>query len=624
MHVHLEDFVPFVSWIRGYGRRFIKADLFAGLTVAVVAVPQSMAYALIAGLPVQYGLYASIVPTIVGCLWGSSAHLITGPTTAVSLVVFSSLSPLAQPDTALYLEFAFFLALMVGVLQITMGLARLGALLNFVSHSVLLGFTAGAAVLIAFKQIPGLLGIQIEKSSVFYEHLFNIVTHLHQSEIITFMLGVATILVILTVKRIRPNWPGTLIAMVLVGTIVAVFDLDRKGVAVVGAIPRSLPPFNLPDVSEVSHVGQLASGALAIAILGLVEAVSIAKSIADQTRQRLNINREFIGQGLANLSAALFSGYAGSGSFTRSAVNFRSGGKTPVSGIFSGVAVAATILLAAPLAAKLPMSALAGVLMVVAYDMVRKEDIARTIRATRSDAVVLIITFLSTLLLNIEFAIYVGVLLSIGMHLAATSHPRIHSVIPDLGSGKMIGSAYGETCCQMDILYIEGSIFFGSATYVLDDLNRRLRNHPEIANILIRMHRVNTMDASGMHILEITLEEIRQRGGGLYFSGMNHHVFEVFKNSGFLSEIGEAHIRTSTGAAIRQAMRESFCPAICAACELTVFQECPELKNGNWEIFGPNVQPRVCSLPRTISSDRQDADPAADTRVDGGKGTGAI
>ncbi len=263
MHVHLEDFVPFVSWIRGYGRRFIKADLFAGLTVAVVAVPQSMAYALIAGLPVQYGLYASIVPTIVGCLWGSSAHLITGPTTAVSLVVFSSLSPLAQPDTALYLEFAFFLALMVGVLQITMGLARLGALLNFVSHSVLLGFTAGAAVLIAFKQIPGLLGIQIEKSSVFYEHLFNIVTHLHQSEIITFMLGVATILVILTVKRIRPNWPGTLIAMVLVGTIVAVFDLDRKGVAVVGAIPRSLPPFQ-----PAGRHGSLACRAIGIGCVG--------------------------------------------------------------------------------------------------------------------------------------------------------------------------------------------------------------------------------------------------------------------------------------------------------------------------------------------------------------------
>ena len=620
MHVHIEDFVPFVSWIRGYGRRFIKADLFAGLTVAVVAVPQSMAYALIAGLPVQYGLYASIVPTIIGCLWGSSAHLITGPTTAVSLVVFSSLSPLAQPDTALYIEFAFFMALMVGVTQIAMGLARLGALLNFVSHSVLLGFTAGAAVLIAFKQIPGLLGIQIEKSSVFYIHLFNIITHLHHTEIITFMLGALTILVILAVKRIRPNWPGTLIAMVLVGTIVAAFQLDHKGVAVVGAIPRSLPPFHFPNVMETSHVGQLASGALAIAILGLVEAVSIAKSIADQTRQRLNINREFIGQGLANISASLFSGYPGSGSFTRSAVNFRSGGKTPVSGIFSGVAVAVTILLAAPLAAKLPMSALAGVLVVVAYDMVRKEDIARTIRATRSDAVVLVITFLSTLLLNIEFAIYVGVLLSIGMHLAATSHPRIHSVIPDLETGKMIGSAYGETCCQMDILRIEGSIFFGSSTYVLDDMNRRLRNHPEIANILIRMHRVNTMDASGIHILEIIQEVIRQRGGGLYFAGMNHHVFEVFKNSGFLVEIGEAHIRTTTGAAIRQAMRETFCPAVCAACEIMVFQECPELKKGNWEIFGPNVQPRVCE----INGQRPSAEPISESRSDGGKGTGSI
>ena len=160
MHVHLDDFVPFVSWIRGYGKRYIKADLFAGLTVAVVAIPQSMAYALIAGLPVQYGLYASIVPTIVGCLWGSSAHLITGPTTAVSLVVFSSLSPLARPDTAAYLELAFFLAMLVGVIQIGMGMARVGALLNFVSHAVLLGFTAGAAVLIAFKQVPGLLGIK--------------------------------------------------------------------------------------------------------------------------------------------------------------------------------------------------------------------------------------------------------------------------------------------------------------------------------------------------------------------------------------------------------------------------------------------------------------------------------
>jgi SulP family sulfate permease len=310
------------------------------------------------------------------------------------------------------------------------------------------------------------------------------------------------------------------------------------------------------------------------------------------------VNREFIGQGLANVAASIFSGYPGSGSFTRSAVNFRSGAKTPLSAVVSGIAVAVTILLAAPLAAVLPMSSLAGVLVVVAWDMVRKKDIARTIRTTRSDAAVLVITFLSTLLLNIEFAVYVGVLLSIGLHLAATSHPRIHSVVPDLQTGKMAGSAFGETCPQMDILHIDGSIFFGSATFVLDDLQRRLRNHPHTANLFIRMHRVNTIDASGMHIFEILLDEVNRRGGGLYFSGVNHKVFEVFKNSGFLKEIGETHIRSTTRAAIRQAMRESFCPVTCAACDYVIFKECPDLKRGNWEIFGEGVQPRVCQLTR--------------------------
>jgi len=598
VHVHLDNFVPFVSWLRGYGRPHIKADLFAGLTVAVVAVPQSMAYALIAGLPVQYGLYASIVPTIVGCLWGSSAHLITGPTTTVSLVVFSTLHNLAPPGSPEYVGLVLFLSLLVGVLKIAMGMARLGNLLNFVSHSVLLGFMAGAAVLIAFKQLPGLLGVSIAKTSVFYEHLFSLTLNLHKTDLLTLLLGVIAIAAIVSLRKLRPYWPGTLLAMILVGVIVAVFDLDSRGVAVVGSIPRTLPPFSVPGVSWFHQLGELAPGVLAMAILGLVEAVSIAKSIADQTRQRLNVNREFIGQGLANIAAAFFSGYPGSGSFTRSAVNFRSGAKTPMSGIFSALAVSATVLLAAPLASKLPLSALAGVLIVVAYDMVLKKDILRAIKATRGDAAVLVVTFLSTLMLQIEFAIYVGVLLSIGLHLAKTSHPSIYSVVPDAKTGKLVGLAYGETCCQMDIVQIEGSLFFGSATFVLEDLQRRLRNHPFTVNLLIRMRQVNTLDASGIHVLEIILEETRRRGGSLYFSGLNHRVFEVIKNAGLLREIGETHLRTATGAAIRLAMRENFCPAICAACQYDVFQECPELKKGNWEIFGQGVQPRLCVLPQ--------------------------
>ena len=597
-HLRLVDFLPFLSWIRGYERRHFRADLVAGLTVAVVAVPQCMAYALIAGLPVQYGLYAAIVPAIVGSLWGSSAQLITGPTTAISLVVLSTLTKLVPPESIHYLELAFFLALMVGAVQIVMGFARLGSLLNFVSHSVILGFTAGAAVLIGFKQIPNLLGLQLERSSTFVASLVRIAHHLQEIHLITFGLGLATIAVIVTLRKLRPGLPGTLIALILIGGVVALFRLDTYGVSVVGAIPRSLPPLHLPQISLGTYLPSLAPGALAIAILGLMEAVSIAKSIAGQTHQRLNVNQEFIGQGLANVAASLFSGYPGSGSFTRSAVNFRSGGLTPMSGILSGVAVAGVVLLAAPLASKLPVASLAGVLMVVAYDMIQKEDIKRAIRATRGDAAVLVVTFLSTLFLHLEFAVYVGVLLSIGLHLAETSHPRIHSIVPDLETGRMVGSARGRICCQMDIVTVEGSVFFGSVTFVLEDLQRRLINHPRMANLLIRLHQANILDASGIHLLEILLEEVRDRGGGLYFAGVKPRIFQVFKNSGLLREVGESHFRTTTGSAIRQAMRESFCPAICATCEYVVFVECPELKRGNWEVLGEGVKPRKCENQR--------------------------
>ena len=597
MHVQASDFIPFLSWIRTYGRHHIKADLLAGITVAVVAVPQCMAYALIAGLPVQYGLYAAIAPAIVGSLWGSSAQLVTGPTTAISLVVLSTLIQLAQPGGDHYLQLAFFLALMVGVIQIVMGLARLGSLLNFVSHSVILGFTAGAAVLIGFKQIPNLLGLNLEKTSIFVESLVQIANHVHETHLITLALGLGTVAVIILLRKLRSSWPGTLIALVVIGALVALFKLDAHGVAVVGAIPQSLPPFHIPNIHGLEielDIADLAPGALAIAILGLMEAVSIAKSIAGQTHQRLNVNQEFIGQGLANIAASLFSGYPGSGSFTRSAVNFRSGGKTPMSGVLSGVAVAGVVLLAAPLASKLPVAALAGVLMVVAYDMIRKDDIKRTILATRGDAAVLVVTFLSTLFLHLEFAVYVGVLLSIGLHLAETSHPRMHSVVPDLSTGKMVGSTRGIICCQMDIVTVEGAVFFGSVTFVLEDLQRRLKNHPHMANLLIRLHQANILDASGIHVLEILLEEVRERGGDLYFAGVKTRIFQVFKNSGLLSEVGESHFRTTTGSAIRQAMRESFCPAICATCEYVVFVECPELKQGNWEVLGEGVKPRKC------------------------------
>jgi SulP family sulfate permease len=452
------------------------------------------------------------------------------------------------------------------------------------------------------------LGIHIEGGHGFIRSLVDLVVHLDQFHPLSFMLGLIVIMVVLAINRWRPNWPGTLIAMVLVGILLTVFNLNSRGVRVVGAISGSLPSLHLPNLELWHQIGTLAPAALAITILGLMEAISISQTIADQTRQRLNVNREFIGQGMANLSAAFFGGYPCSGSFTRSAVNFRSGGKTPMSGIISGLTVGAAVILAGPLAAKLPLCALSGVLIVVAYQLIRVEDIRRTLRATRSDATVMLVTFLFTVFLNIEFSIYVGVLLSIGLHLAKTSHPRIFSVIPDHTTGKIVGFTQGKTCCQMDILQVEGSIFFGSAAFILEDLQRRLRHHPVVSHLLIRMHQVNTLDASGIHILEIMLDQMRERGGGIYFSGVNQRVFDVLNNSGMLKDIGHTHIHRTTKAVIRQAMCESFCPVICAACETAIFRECPDLKAGNWEIFGSGVSARQDRLLQSEEASHAETD----------------
>ncbi|MBP1727321.1 MAG: sulfate transporter, partial [Deltaproteobacteria bacterium] len=246
---------------------------------------------------------------------------------------------------------------------------------------------------------------------------------------------------------------------------------------------------------------------------------------------------------------------------------------------------------------------LAGILVLAAVEMVDLSGIKRAMRSTRSDGAVLVVTLLSTVFLQLAFAIYIGVLLSIGLHLAKTAHPRIYSNIPDLRTGKMVPTIHGEICCQMDILRIQGSVFFGSAAFVQENLLRRLKSHPGVANLLIRMHDVNILDASGVHALEVVLEEVRDRGGGLYFSALNPRVFQVFKNSGLLRLAGETHVRTTTRAAIRQAMMETFCPAACALCEVNVFLECPELKQGNWEIFGEGVQPRSCPISRKRNLD---------------------
>ena len=345
------NMIPFVETYREYNSKKFQADIMAALTVAIVALPQSMAYAMIAGVNPKYGLYAAIIPVIISSLLGSSRYLIAGPTNAISMVVASTMSSLMigtmvadklPEDQKMYL--LFLLAFMMGAIQLIMGIAKFGSLINFVSHSVIIGFTAGAGVLIAFNQLKNLLGLSLTLSPHFVDAMIGTFEHVGQTNLYALGLGLFTISFILICKKFFPKVPGPFFSMILSAAIVAIFGLSANGVKTIGEIPKNLPPFSMPDFN-IDTIRILFMPALALSILGIVEALSIAKSIASSTGEKINGNQEFIAQGLANMAAAFTSAIPGTGSFTRSAVNFKSGAKTRFAGVFSGILVLITLLL---------------------------------------------------------------------------------------------------------------------------------------------------------------------------------------------------------------------------------------------------------------------------------------
>ncbi len=373
--------------VRSYSKTNLRPDLMAGLTVGVVSLPQGIAFALLAGLPAVMGVYASIVAAIVGGLWGSSNQLSTGPTNSSSLLVFSILLPIAVPGSATYIAAAGLLAVMSGLLRLVMGVARLGVLVNFVSDSVIVGFTAGAGVLIMVGQTRLLLGLSFPSSPHLYETVGHLITHVPETHLLTTLLGVGTLVATILIKRFKPSLPAPLIAMGLAALAVAVFGLQNYGVAVLESLSRSLPPRADLPLLDIGMIGDLSTGALAVAVIGLVEAMAIARSISAQTGQRLDSNQEFVGQGLANVATGFFSGYPCSGSFNRSALNLESGARTPLASVFAGLVVLVVVLVFAPLAVYIPLSAISALLILSAYSMINRKEIARIWQGTQGRSV---------------------------------------------------------------------------------------------------------------------------------------------------------------------------------------------------------------------------------------------
>jgi len=569
--------LPFLNWFKLINKDTLKADMIAGITGAVIVLPQGVAFATIAGLPPEYGLYTAMVTPVIAALFGSSHHLVSGPTTAISIVIFSAVSNHADPGTPEFISIALTMTFLAGVYQLAFGLARLGTLVNFVSHTVVIGFTAGAAILIATSQMKHILGIEIPKGESFLHTWMDIFNSIGNSNFYLVLIAIATLFTALAIKKWLPKIPNLLIGMV-VGSFIAYALKDTgAGIKLVGEIPGQLPPISTPDFS-LETIKALAPEAFAVALLGLIEAVSISRAVATKSNQRINSNQEFVGQGMSNIVGSFFSSYAGSGSFTRSGINYEAGAKTPMSAIFAAIFLLFIILLIAPLTAYLPVAAMGGVILLVAYNLIDLHHIQMILKNSKSEATILIVTFLSTLFLELEFAIYMGVLLSLVFFLKRTSTPEIPtlSINIDEKTNKRsfinINKKPLKQCPQLKVIRIDMSIYFGSINHIQDRISQ-IADNERIYNIMIDASRINFIDLAGAEALVSENKILKQHGGGLYFIGLKSSVYEFVAKACFVKKIGADHFFDSKSTAIAT-IYKTLDKDICATCQSQIFREC--------------------------------------------------
>ena len=529
----LTKYIPIIQTVRDYKKEYVRKDLIAALTVAVVAIPQSMAYALIAGVNPVYGLYTAIVSAIIGSAFGSSKYLVTGPTNAICLLVAGSMRTYMGLDNAY--QILFLMTFVVGALQILFGVIKLGKVINFVSHTVIVGFTAGAGVLIALEQLSIILSISIKNPAQMSTmgNLYYVITHIGQSNIYSFGLGLMTIAIILICKKINKNIPGALIGIIVPIFFILFFALEKKGVMLTGAIPSTLPPFKMVQFSFDS-LKDVFSGAMAIAVIGLVEALSISKSISSTSQQKINANQEFIGQGISNTLSSFFQCLPSSGSFTRSAINYHNGAVSRFSGILSGVIVALVLVFLAPFAKFIPSPCLAGLILVTAYNMIDKKEIrkVRKLGKFKSESIAMWVTCIATVLMpNLDYAIYTGIALSIVLYLRDTNKAPVKILIPSQGGkSQIIETEIDVVKEKVDILIIEleGNLYFGSS----GDLENKLDNLLDKASVFVlRMRHVVTVDVTSLNVLRIFIKSVRDSGGIILISGVKSDISSMLKNS---------------------------------------------------------------------------------------------
>lgn len=561
---NIKRVLPIFDWLPGYGRSTLAGDGMAGLIVAIMLVPQGMAYALLAGLPPEVGLYASIVPLVFYGLLGSSRALAVGPVAIVSLMVATALGDIAAAGSAGYLAGAVLLAFLTGAILLAMGLARLGFLVNFLSHPVISGFSSGAALIIGFAQLKHMLGFDIPSGHLITQTIAHAATHISQLNLPTFAIAVVSLGILLAFRsQVAPRLKaagmsagaadaiakaGPLVAVVLSTLAVWLLALDQTaGVGIVADVPPGLPPLTVPSF-DVALIKELLPAAALIAAVGFLESVSVAKSLASKRRQKIDANQELIALGAANIGASMTGGFPVTGGFSRSLVNFTAGAVTPMASIITALLIAITVVFLTPLLFYLPKATLAVIIVVAVANLIDVKTLRDAWRYNRADAASLIVTFLAVLSLGIEVGIVLGALLSIVLYLWRTSRPHMAEVgrVGKTEHFRNVLRHKVQTDPHVLMVRVDESLYFANTAYLEGQLLARVADRPEIADLVLIMSAVNFIDASALETLETLAERLRDAGVTLHFAEVKGPVMDRLNRVDFVSKLHGGQVFLST------------------------------------------------------------------------------
>ncbi len=582
----------FGDWVRRVTPATLRADAMAGLLGAVLVLPQGIAFATLAGLPPEYGLYTAVVPCIIAALFGSSWHVMSGPTNANSLALFAMLSPLAVAFSPAYIQLALAVTVMVGVLQWLIGALRLGMLANFISPSVLFGFTSGAALLIAVHALPDFLGIAAAPEHGAGAVLAHVFTQLPAAQPAALVVAAITLAVALGLRRYRRRWPYMLIGLVVATTLAWVWTRLLGGGAtpasslrVIGQIATPWPRFELPHISW-AQASDLVGLAFALTIVALGQAISIAKTVAMHSGQRIDANREFRGQGLSNIIGGFFSSYVSCGSMNRSMPNLQAGARTPLASVFSALLLLGLVAVSSQLLAQIPMAALSALLLLVALSLLDFARWRQLFSLSRTDFGVALATMVATVTIRLEMAILLGMLLSLMSFLYRTSRPAMRSmgfdsraenrqfvVIDTPDDADAPPHSVLPECPQLKLLRMEGEVYFGATQHVADILHAlRSQPHPQ-KHLLVMAKSMNFIDLAGAELWEAELAARRAMGGNLYFHRPRPEVIRMWRKTGFTDVLGPEHQFSDKFTAIATIFTQ-LDPEICRHCSARIFREC--------------------------------------------------